>query len=1000
MASSLGELFVSITADASGVTSTLSGVTSQLSTFSTSMDRVGSQLQGFGTTMSLAVTAPLTALGALSLNTAVDFDDSMRKVQAVTGETGEGFQRMTDFAMELGAETAFSSSQAADAMLQLGQAGFSVDQIMTSTNDVMSLASAGALDLGTSASITANAMNGFGLTATDTAHIVDILAKGSSISTTDVTGLGEALSYVAPAAHSMGMSIEETTSLIAGLSNAGIEGSRAGTSLAGSINALATPTDQMIAIFGKYNISLDQVNPAIRTFTEILDTLTASGVSSADVMALFGREAGPGVLALLSQGTGAIKEQTLQLQNCTGAASEMAATMEGGTGGAIRQFTGSIETLQITVGNLLAVAFTPLIDRTTELFNQLSALPEPTLKIVIALAGVAAAIGPVLVAAGVLISSIGTISTALADAGGLSGVLATLVGILTGPVAIAIAAFAAAAYLVYKNWDTVGPIVKEAFDIILAAIQPVADRITEFVNGALASLSEWWNTNGPAISQAATTIFNKVAPVFETLSTVILGFVSGALVVLWEAFSVAINLIIPLVEFMGAQIGDAIMLVVNIINMDWAAAWDNAGSIVQRAFNFIISIFNGDLLSQAVKGVWDNVLNIISETLDLIIGIITGKTGEAATSLKNGMVNAGAEMINGTIGWIPGVSGVVNGIVNKLTEVPTGASQAMTAFGPAVTGPIDATAVQAAAHAGSLVTTTVSQISTMPTRTTSALSPLSGAVTGPIDTASALAATHAGTLVTGTVGQISQITPRTITAMSGFSPAVVNPINSAISPAASAANRVGTGAASGLSSGMAPMSSNALSVMNGVASSIRNSGSSLASAASSAGQQAVNALQSQLARVQYTASQIRQAVSEYNILTGQLRSTSSSSSSGSSSSSTGIKRQGSDGTGESSVRIVEAHATGGIAGYTGMHWMEKGEIAVPEQTDWSKVLATPMKDAMGGILSKTGNVTNSYGGDTFVIENATFASDYDVDKLFAKFEAMQQKKRLQRGFTL
>lgn len=999
MASQLGELFVSISADVSNVLKGIGDTDKALGNLGNNLQSIGSSFTSFGTTLSLAVTAPLAAIGVGSVKTAMDFDTSMRKVQAVTGITGDSFNALSDFAIKLGADTAFSSSEAADAILQLGQAGFTIDEIYTSTNDVLSLASAGTLDLGTAAEITSNAMNGFGLNAGDTAHIVDVLAMGASISTTNVQGLGEALSYVAPAAHSMGMSIEETTSLIAALSNAGIEGSRAGTTLAGSINALATPTDQMIAIFGKYNIALDSVNPATSSFTDILQVLIDKGVTSADVMALFGREAGPGVLALLSQGTGAIREQTLALQNSQGAAQKAAEIMESGANGAWHTFTGSVEALMIQIGRLILEALVPLMGHLTNLVNWVGQLPAPVLLAAVAFGAIVAAIGPLLVIIGTLISSVGVISTAL-GAAGLSGALATVVGILTGPVAIAIAAFIAAAYLIYRNWETIGPIVKEAFDIILAAIQPVANRITEFVTGALASLSAWWATNGPAISQAATRLFNLVAPVFEVLSTVILGFVYGALVVLWEAFSIAVNIIIPLAEGLGTQIGNVIMLVVNLINGDWNAAWQNAVNIVQNTWNLIVSIFNGQLLSNAVKGVWDNVLAIISETLDFIIALITGKTGEAATSLKNGMVNAGAEMINGTIGWIPGVSGVVDGMVSKLTEVPTGASQSMQAFGPAVTGPIDATAVQAAAHTGTLVTGVVGQVSTLPSRTTTALNPFTPAVVGPIDTASVQAAARAGTLVTGTVSQVAQVVPRTTSAMSGFVPAVVNPVNAAVSPATSAATRVGTGATSGLSSGMSPMPSNAASTMNGVAASIRNSGSTLASAATSAGQAAVGALNSQLSRVQYTASQIRSAVSEYNILTGQLRSTSSSSSSGSSSSSTGIKRQGSDGTGESRVRIVEAHATGGIAGYTGMHWMEKGEIAVPEQTDWSKVLAGPMKAAMSGILASSGNVTNSYGGDTIVIESVTLSNDYDFDQLMARIEATQQKKRLQRGYTL
>lgn len=660
MASQLGELFVSISADVSNVLKGIGDTDKALGNLGKNLKDIGSAFTSFGSTLSIAVTAPLAAIGIGSVKTAMDFDTSMRKVQAVTGSTGTEFTKLSDYALKLGADTAFSSSQAAEAMLYMGQAGFSTEQIMAATSQTMALAAAGALDLGTAASITTNVISGFGLASSDTAtmvantsRVVDVLAQAASSTNTDVQGLGEAMSYIAPIANSMGMSIEETAAMIGIMSNAGIEGSRAGTALRGAIAALTSISDSAAATLGRYGISMEDVNLKTHSLTEILALMEQRGMSATDIIKVFGTEAGPGVAALLNAGIGKVNDLTTQLGNCEGAAQSMADIMQGGAKGALDQFTGSVEKLGIDIGRVILEAIVPLLGYLTELVNWLGTVPKPILIVAIAFGAIVAAIGPLLVIIGTLISSVGVISTAL-GAAGLSGALATVVGILTGPVAIAIAAFIAAAYLVYKNWDVVGPIVKEAFDIILAAIGPVAESITTFVTGALASLSAWWATNGPAISQAATTIFNVIGPVFTALSTIILGFVYGALVVLWETFTVAINIIIPLVQFLGAQVGDMIMLVVNAINGDWSAAWQNAQNIVQRSWDFIVSIFNGQLLYNAVKGVWDNVLLIISQTLDLIIGIITGKTGEAATSLKNGMVKAGADMITGTIGWIPG----------------------------------------------------------------------------------------------------------------------------------------------------------------------------------------------------------------------------------------------------------------------------------------------------------------------------------------------------------
>ena len=131
------------------------------------------------------------------------------------------------------------------------------------------------------------------------------------------------------------------------------------------------------------------------------------------------------------------------------------------------------------------------------------------------------------------------------------------------------------------------------------------------------------------------------------------------------------------------------MLVVNLINGDWSAAWGNFESICDRSIQFVASLFT-DILPTAFSDVWDDLLNIASVALDLLITLITGKTGEAATELKTGIVNAGAEMVDGMLGWVPGVSGVVDGMRNQLLRVPTAANTAMSQFGPVVTGHIDA----------------------------------------------------------------------------------------------------------------------------------------------------------------------------------------------------------------------------------------------------------------------------------------------------------------------
>lgn len=201
--------------------------------------------------------------------------------------------------------------------------------------------------------------------------------------------------------------------------------------------------------------------------------------------------------------------------------------------------------------------------------------------------------------------------------------------------------------------------------------------------------------------------------------------------------------------------------------------------------------------------------------------------------------------------------------------------------------------------------------------------------------------------------------------MSGFPSVVVNPLNATASPARTAANGIGTNANSGLIIGMSGMPASASSVMGKVSSTITASGPSLASAASSAGNQAVNAISASFARVQSVLGNIKSAFDSATYYSSRMPSSGHGGSS-SSTGSTGVVSQGGRGTGESRVRIVEAHATGGIASYTGLHHLERGEVTVPPQFDWNARVVNPIVNALNSSRSGSKNITINVNNSTDV----------------------------------
>ena len=404
---SAGKLVVEIVGDVAGLTRAYDEAVRRTEGLEGDLKSIGSRMTSIGSDLMLKVTAPLALTGGLMVKTAADFDDSMRKVAAVTGATGDQFDRLRQQAIDLGATTAWSASESAAAMQYLGMAGLDTNEILEATPQMLSLASAGAMDLGAAADIATNVLSGFNLEISDLAHVSDVLAQAASSSNTSVEQLGHAMAYVGPVASSAGLSIEETTAAIQIMSDAGIQGTMAGTALRGALSSLLSPTKQATDILATYGLTAADVDPQVHSLAEIIDTLGAVGISTGDAMSLFGDRAGPAMLTLIRSGGDGIRDYTAALEDCDGAAQRMAETMEGGVGGSLRELEGAIETLSITFGDLIADALMPAIEGATSLANWLSNLDEGTQRVIVTTGLLAAATGPVIWGLGTLAGSVG-----------------------------------------------------------------------------------------------------------------------------------------------------------------------------------------------------------------------------------------------------------------------------------------------------------------------------------------------------------------------------------------------------------------------------------------------------------------------------------------------------------------------------------------------------------------------------------------------------------------
>ena len=381
-----------------------------------SLQRTGGKMKSIGKSMSMSLTAPLVGLGGLAVKTFADFEQSMAKVQAISGATGEDFAALTKTAKDLGISTRFAASEVSDLMLNYSKLGFSSDEIQKITGATLDLALATGEDLARSAEVAGSTLRAFGLDATEMVHLTDVMANSFSSSALDLDKFSESMKYVAPVAKVANVSLEETTAMLSLLANNGIKGSQAGTALRriiAEIGASGKPT----------NVALKE--------------LAASGLDLAGATDEVGKNA-MSALLVLADGAEQIDPLTQAYKTQTNVAKDMAAIMDDTLEGAMMRLKSATEGLGISFGEVMAPAVSAAANFISEIAMKFSNLSEGTKQTIVVIAALAAAIGP-------LIFAVGALTTALAFLAANPIVL-----IITG-IIVAIGALVAAFIYVKNN---------------------------------------------------------------------------------------------------------------------------------------------------------------------------------------------------------------------------------------------------------------------------------------------------------------------------------------------------------------------------------------------------------------------------------------------------------------------------------------------------------------------------------------------------------------------
>lgn len=320
-----------------------------------SLDRSLNATDRSSSTLSSSITGLVAAIGGTSAvvqasREFIEFEQAIAGVAAVSRASESQLASLSDQARLLGATTIFGAQQAADAQRFLAQAGLEVNEVLSATPGILSLAQSGQLDLAEAADIATNVMSGLRLEVSDLNRVNDVLAETAASSNTNVRQLGEALSFSAPLAAAAGISLEEAAAAIGVISDNGIQASRAGTGLVGVIRQLSNATPEAERALRGYGISVSDVNVSTVGLGQALGVLREANISVSDAFQIFGTEAGAAAQILI-ENSARTEDFAESLRNAEGAADQASEVLSDTLGATLRGLQSALSEAAIQAGD-------------------------------------------------------------------------------------------------------------------------------------------------------------------------------------------------------------------------------------------------------------------------------------------------------------------------------------------------------------------------------------------------------------------------------------------------------------------------------------------------------------------------------------------------------------------------------------------------------------------------------------------------------------------------
>lgn len=532
---SLFELVAKLTLDSSEYESALGAARSSAeksgNSMQKSMDRANRGITGAALGMGGAV----LALGTMSVNTGKEFDSSMSQVAATMGytvdqlndstsEEAQNFQKLRDYAQEMGKSTSFSATQVADALNYMALAGYDAETSMDMLPNVLNLAAAGGIDLASASDMVTDAQSALGLSLDETAELVDKMAMASSKSNTSVAQLGDAILTVGGTAKNLSGGTTELSTALGILADNGIKGAEGGTALRNIILSLSAPTDQAAALMKELGLEVYDADGNMRPLNDTFNDLNSilGGMTQAEqtevLNTLFNKVDLKSANALLANSGERFDELSGYIDEAQGSAQAMADTQLDNLDGDITHLKSAFEGLQIQISDKL----TPYLRTFVQLLTGFITNIDQYLPIIIALA-----------------TAFGTLAVALNMKKMIDSVTTSVKGLFlllsANPIAVVVAAIAGlVAWFVYmyktneefrQKVQQVWATVKEVWDKISAKIIEAFKKAWAYLGPVLQTLKETFDKVFRKVYEIVSAAFEKIQAIIGFIMPIVQGIV-------------------------------------------------------------------------------------------------------------------------------------------------------------------------------------------------------------------------------------------------------------------------------------------------------------------------------------------------------------------------------------------------------------------------------------------------------------------------------------------